>query len=120
MQLKDEAGISSVSRPAALDRWFYPLRSRRTERCSTALTCGQSRAMSARHGTHYRGGSPRAKTIAFSPTFAQDQRLWLRGVVGGHPSLEHSGDAAQTWTGITLPLINAPIRDLAATGSATG
>src|SRR5260370_18135066 len=27
-------------------------------------------------------------TITFSPTFAADQRLWLRGLVNGHPNLE--------------------------------
>jgi hypothetical protein len=56
----------------------------------------------------------------FSPNYAQDHRLWVKGSVNGTPSIEGSGDAGLTWSSIALPLNLAPTMTFAASGSATG
>jgi hypothetical protein len=59
-------------------------------------------------------------SVAFSPTFGQDHRLWLSGIVGGHPSLELSEDMGATWRALSFPFGPVTVQGMAATGSASG
>lgn len=62
------------------------------------------------------GGRSEPTSAVFSPTFSEDQRLWLFNT----RSILQSADKGETWSNVTWPLAGASLLGMAASGNASG